>query len=164
MSASPASHLRLIDTFTGEITEYACNNCAGKEHELKELERKFRAQSRELGLLRADKDAEARAHESWPTLMKLHIHWQEKTGHSKARWTTDKFWQALSLWQEFGTKNVAAGIAGIAYQPNSTLLRNGKTEVHDTWKLLFRDSTTLERYIKRRPKDWILPQQFQDRP
>lgn len=154
-------NLRLIDE-KGEVTEYSCPNCAGMEHELKELERKFRAQSRELGLLRSDKDAEARAHESWPILMKLHIYWQEKTGHLKARWVSDKFWQALPLWQEFGTGNIAAGIAGIAYQPNSTRLRNGKIEVHDSWKLLFRDSTTLERYIKRRPKDWILPQQFRD--
>lgn len=158
----PVPNLRLIDE-NGELTPYSCPNCGGMEHELKELERKFRAQSRELGLLRADKDAEARAHESWPTLMKLHIHWQEATGHIKARWTPDKFWQALSLWQEFGTKNIAAGIAGISYEPNSTVLRNGKTETYDSWKLLFRDSTTLERYIKRRPKDWVLPQQFHDR-
>lgn len=157
--SSVRPNLRLIDD-NGELTEYSCPNCTGMEHELKELERKFRAQSRELGLLRADKDAEARAHESWPTLMRLYIYWQEETGHKRARWTPDKFWQALKLWQEYGTGNIAAAISGIAYQPNFTELKNGKTEVHDSWKLLFRDSTTLERYIKRRPNNWVLPRQF----
>ena len=107
-----------------------------------------------------DKDAEARANEAWPTIMALHDYWRVQTGHKRARWTPDKFWMAWPLWTEFKTGNCAAGIAGIAHEPNRKLLKNGRWEMFDSWKLLFRDSVTLERYIKRRPVDWTLPERF----
>lgn len=152
-------HLRLLDE-NGEVTEFACPNCRAVGDEYDELLRKFRSQSRELAELRRDRAAEAREHEAWPTLRALFDYWREQTGHAKAKWTADRFWDALNLWKEFGTGNVAAGIAGIGYQPNRKQLQNGKMEVFDSWELLFRKADTLERYIKRRPAEWELPELF----
>jgi hypothetical protein len=155
-----ARALRVVDEH-GEVHE-ECPSCQAKEDELKELIRKFRGQSRELAELRRDKDAEARAHESWPTLFKLFCYWQEMTGHSKAKWGPGRFWDALPLWGTFGTGNVAAGVAGIAFDANRKPMKNGRVEVFDSWELLFKNAGTLERYIKRRPADWVLPERFKE--
>ena len=125
------------------------------------LERDIRGWTRRYAELQRDKDAEARAHESWPTLMALFAYWREETGHLKARWTGDRFWAALPLWQSFGTGNCAAGVAGIGHEPNRKQLKNGRWEVYNSWELLFRNAGTLERYAKRRPKDWVLPARFE---
>lgn len=152
-------HLRLVDQ-NGEVSEFACPNCQAKDDEFDELLRKFRSQSRELAELRRDRAREAREHEAWPTLKALFDYWREQTGHAKAKWTADRFWHALTLWSDFGTGNCAAGIAGIAHDPNRKQMKNGKWETFDSWELLFRETGTLERYIKRRPVDWVLPDLF----
>jgi hypothetical protein len=157
--ASAAKHLRLVDE-NGEITEFACPHCKHKEDEMTELLKKFRGQSRELAELRRDKDAEARAHDAWPTLTALFMLWRKETGHAKAKWGQGRFWDALPLWKAFGTGNFAAGIAGIAFDPNRKPMKNGTVEVFDSWELLVRNAGTLERYIKRRPSDWVLPAEF----
>ena len=160
MSASPAlhaSHLRLVDE-EGNVTEFSCPHCAGKEHELKELERKMRGLARELGELRRDKDAEARAHRAWPTAVALWEYWVELTGHTRAKWTTDRFWILLPQLRDFGAKNCAAAIAGIAYNPNEKLQRNGKMELYDDWATCFGSAGKVERYIKRRAAGWQLPE------
>jgi hypothetical protein len=124
------------------------------------LERDVRGWAKRFAELQRDKNAEARAHDSWPKIMLLFRYWQEMTGHTRARWTGDRFWLALPLWQEFGTGNCAAGVAGIAHDPNRKPMKNGKVEVYDGWDLLFRSTATLERYIVRRPRGWVLPPQF----
>lgn len=126
------------------------------------LERDVRGWTRRYAELHRDKMAEARMHESWPTLMALFSYWQNLTGHTRARWTGDRFWIALPLWQTFKTGNCAAGVAGIAHDPNRKPMKNGKVETFDSWELLFRNAGTLERYIKRRPSDWVLPPQFEE--
>jgi hypothetical protein len=151
--ASPR-RLYALDLQTGEI---ACPSCQRKEDELAELLRKFRGQSRELAELRRDKDTQARADQAWPILLSLFDYHRVLTGHKRARWTSDRFWCALGIWREFGTGNCAAGIAGIAYEPNCKQLKNGRIEVFDSWELLFRNSGTFERYCRRRPKDWVCP-------
>lgn len=148
----------IIDPDTGEITEFACKSCQGKEHELTELQRKMRGMARELGELRRDKDLEAREHEAWPILLKLFDYWSELTGHTKAQWSSDRFWCALPLWKVKGTGNCAAAIAGIAYDPNTKPRKNGGQEIYDSWELVFKNMGALERYIRRRPRTWTLPE------
>jgi hypothetical protein len=168
MSASPASHLKLIDVSTGEITEHACAGCAKKEDELDELFKKMRGLAHELAVLRRDKLQDARDHQAWPTLYGLFQYWQELSGHTRVKWTTknsgaSKFWIALPLWEEWGTGNFAASIAGLIYQPYEESLKNKKKQRYDDWETLCKDSASIRRYIQRRPADWTLPSQFEDK-
>ena len=167
--AQPAKHLRVVegavDHESGELLPPTVENLqaeiASLNDELTGAIRALKGESRRLEELKRDKAAEARAHEAWPTILGLFDYWREQTGHRRTKWVPDKFWMAWPLWREYGTGNCAAGVAGIGYQPNKQRLDNGKVEVYDSWKLLFRDSVTLERYIKRRPADWILPARFE---
>ena len=151
-------HPRVIDE-QGEILD-ECPECSGKDHELRELQRKMKGMARELGELRADKNREALEHKAWPYLVRLFQFWQQQCNHPRARWSSARFWSALHLFDTWGPANFAAAIAGIAFQPNSRQLKNGKWEIYDSWELLTRDSGTFERYIKRRPRNWQCPQQF----
>ncbi len=132
------------------------------EDQLAGAEKEIRAWRSRYSDLKRDREDEARRHAAWPTLVALFDYWRELSGHTKAQWSADRFWQALPLWRAWGTGNVAAGIAGITYQPNSKLLRNGKLEVYNSWKLLFKDTETMERYIRRRPKGWQLPDHLKE--
>lgn len=158
-----AAHLRVVqvDEETGELVGDGCPSCQALQHELDELIRKFKGQSRELGEIRRDKDAEARAHEAWPTAVKLFEYWKSLTGHKRARWTEDRFWLILPHLRKLGSANCAAAIAGIAYQHYAQPRKNGTTEHFDGFETCFKDTGRVEAYVKRRPKDWVLPPEFE---
>lgn len=158
------AHLRVVqlDENTGEILDAIpeCPHCAGKQHELDELVRKMKGLARELGEMRRDKDAEAREHQAWPTAVKLWEYWKEQTGHKRSKWKEDRFWLLLPRLQTFGSENCAAAIAGIAYQHYTEQRKNGSTEHYDSWDCCFGSTEKTEKYIKRRPKNWVLPAEF----
>jgi len=153
-------HLRVVDE-NGEILD-GCPECVGKDHELRELQRKMKAMARELGILRSNRAAEAVEHRAWPILVRLFQYWQQQCNHPRSRWNPQRFWDALPLLGTWGAANFAAAIAGIAFQPNARQLKNGKWEVYDSWELLTRDSGTFERYMRRRPKGWECPGVFRE--
>jgi len=153
-------HLRIIDE-QGEILDQ-CPECNGKDHELRELQRKMKGMARELGELRAERNREALEHKAWPFLVRLFQLWQQECKHPRSRWSPTRFWAALHLFDTWGPANFAAAIAGIAYQPNARQLKNGKWEIYDSWELLTRDNGTFERYMKRRPRGWQCPMQFKE--
>jgi hypothetical protein len=156
VAAEPARHLAIVEAVEVDPQAQAfLDTIAGLEHDVRSWARRYAE-------LQRDKNAEARAHDSWPTLSALFTYWRQLTGHGRARWTGDRFWLALPLWQTFGTGNCAAGVAGIAHDPNRKPMKNGKVEVFDSFELLFRNAGTLERYIRRRPRGWVLPPQFKE--
>ncbi len=130
------------------------------------LERDIRGWARRYADLQRDKNAEAAAHQAWPTLLALFKYWQTLTGHTRVKWMTKrcgaaKFWLALPIWEEWGTGNFAAGIAGFAYDPYTKPIKNGKLEVYSDWETLCKDSGAMRRYIGRRPLDWVLPPELE---
>lgn len=178
---SAARHLHVaedligeVDPVTGELhtdqasLEHALRAAHGelqaKDHELDELIRKFKGQSRELGELRRDRDREAREHEAWPTLVKLHKYWRQQTGHTRVTFTPASFWVALPQLKNWGLGNLAAGVAGIAHDPNRRQLKNGKWETYDDWETLMRNQGNVRRYIGRRPEGWELPGELAEEP
>lgn len=88
----PARKLHLVDPISGEITEAGCPHCANWETTYQELERKQRGLLLQLGQLRADRDAKARAHGKWQAALSVFRYWQSLTGHSRADFTPDRFW------------------------------------------------------------------------
>lgn len=154
------SQLKLVDEH-GEIYD-ECPECRAKEGELGELYRKFKGQSRELAELRRDKEAEARDHKLWPIILQLFGYWQEQTGHKRVKWSPEHFWSALPLVVNWGVGNCAAAIAGAAHDPWTKETKNGKMEKYDDWETVFKNSGSVRRYINRRPRDWSLPEQFEE--
>lgn len=84
MAKLQARHLHIVDAETGEALD-ECPTCG-------EWARKYNGALSQIGQLRADKDAEARAHENWPVAHAIFRYWQDKTGHDQAEFTGDRFW------------------------------------------------------------------------
>src|SRR5437870_5016340 len=155
MPQAERAHLRVVDE-QGELHE-DCPGCIERQHALDELARKYQGALSQIGRLRADKDAEARAHEAWPSLLALFRYWGELTGHTRVAWTSEHFWCALPMLKVWGGGNLAAAIAGIAHDPNRKRRANGSWEVYDDWQTCLRNSGNVRRYIGRRPQGWTLP-------
>lgn len=85
-------NLHLVDPETGEVTEEACPHCGNWETTYAELERKYRGALLQIGNLRADREAKARAHGKWQAAVSIFRYWQSLTGHSRADFTPDRFW------------------------------------------------------------------------
>ena len=162
--ASAAKHLTAVVDPTPIDPQYQA-----MQDTIDGLQRDIRGWARRYADLQRDKNAEAAAHEAWPTLLALFKYWRVLTGHTRTKWVTKqcgaaKFWVALPIWEEWGTGNFAAGIAGIAYQPHTNPNRNGRIESYTDWETLCKNSGAMRRYIGRRPSDWVLPDQFKEVP
>jgi hypothetical protein len=84
-ASDPKRHLRLVDPDTGEIlAEPDCRTCS-------EWARKYHGLLSQMGQLRKDLEAEARADEAWPTAIGIFRYWQRLTGHERASFTPERF-------------------------------------------------------------------------
>jgi hypothetical protein len=148
MAAKPRS-LRLVDPETGEITEKDCPGCAQWETTYAELERKYRGALSQIGNLRADKEAEARADKLWGVAVALFHEWKIATGHTRSGWTGDRFWLCRPYLQHDGFPTCRYAVWGVAAHPNTKQVTKGYTERYDDFELVFRSRATFERYANR---------------
>jgi hypothetical protein len=160
MPASPASHLKLIDEVTGEITEAACNGCAHKEDELQELFRKMRGLAAENAELKRDRQHEAESHKYWPIISRMFQLWQTECKHPKSEWNWQRFEMALPfvVGKKYGVEKCLRAIAGAAYDPWKKLQRNGIYSRRDGWDAIFGKPGEFESFCNRAPKDWVCPE------
>ena len=56
--------------------------------------------------------------------------------------------------------NLAAAIAGLAYDPYTKVQKNGKTKKYNDWETLLKSAGALETYMARRPVGWECPEEF----
>jgi len=148
------SPLRLVDPETGEITENGCPDCKTKQFQLDELTRKYHGALGQIGRLRADREAEARQHELFPRAIRLFDIWREQTRHLNCDWTSERFWACVPALKAFDDYWIERAIAGLAYQPFTKTMRNGKTERYDRWETLFSKVANIEVYANRAPLDF----------
>jgi hypothetical protein len=139
--------LRLVDEH-GELHE-ECPTCREWELTYQELERKYRGALSQIGNLRADRDAEAAAHELWGKAIAVFTEWRIATGHMKSRWSADRFWLVHPYLRDDGMALCRAAVWGIAAHPNTRQVTKDYTEVYDDFELVFRNRATFERYACR---------------
>lgn len=145
----PASHLRLIDPDTGELTEAACPTCKDRAFQLDELTRKYHGVLAQLGKMRADKTAEAKAHKWWGLAISLFQDWKMVTGHYRSGWTAERFWLCQPFLESDGYATCRFAVWGLAACPNVKRITDDYQEVYDDWELCFRTRATFERYANR---------------
>jgi len=150
--ATSTAKLRLIDPETGEITEAACPSCAGKEHELAELQRKMRGLARELGELREVKRLEAEADKLWPVGVRVFAYHNRLLNHPGAEWNVKRFTMvARELRKKNGLERCLRGIAGKAAD------RWAREHGHTTFDDVFETAKKFEKCLAKAPADWTMP-------
>jgi hypothetical protein len=139
--------LRLVDEH-GEVHEQ-CPGCVEWQLTYSELERKYRGALSQIGNLRADKDAEAQAHQLWGKAIAVFTEWRIATGHMKSRWSADRFWLVMPYLRDDGMAFCRSAVWGIAAHPNRKQVTPGYSETYDDFELVFRNRATAERYARR---------------
>lgn len=158
-----ARHLQVVvvDTDTGEKTDEECPGCVEHETHVRKLESDLRGKRLRIAALEADRDAEARAHGAWPRAVRLFDIWREATGHLKAQWSPDRFWECLPALRAFDDYWIERAIGGLAYDPHTKRAKNGDEVRFDSWETLFGKGTgttvNIGKYAERAPRDWTPP-------
>ena len=131
--------------------EILCENCVAREHEVHELLKKLRGQSRELGELRADKQAEAEADPLWPMGIRLFRYWQAVCRHPRAEWTPQRFEMVRRRLRQPGLETCLRAIAGVhadAWRVQKRL---------DLWEHIFESQKAFETCLAKCPASWTAP-------
>jgi hypothetical protein len=139
--------LRLVDEH-GEIHE-ECPSCVEWERTYRELERKYRGALSQIGSLRADREAEARAHQFWDRAIAVFWEWKIATGRVRSQWSADRFWLVMPYLRDDGLAFCRSAVWGIAAHPNRKEITPGYSEVYNDFELAFRNRANAERYARR---------------
>ncbi len=142
------------------IQEALEDECAGLHDELAELLKKFKGQSRELAELRRDKQAEAEEDALWPLAVRLFTYWRRVSGHSRAKWTYERFSPFVRdlLHEPDGLERALRAISGC-------LSDAWRVERHlDLWEDILGSHKSLERCLAKCPKNWQPPPGYEKAP
>ena len=126
-----------------------CENCqpilVQQEDTIAGLQETIRRQAGALGKVRREDPAKrARDHDQWDRCALLFKVWQRATGHTRSRFTVDRFLAALPFLESFEDEVIGRAIEGIAHDPFKTIRKNGTEHRHDGWQLLFKSTDHFE--------------------
>jgi hypothetical protein len=143
----------LIDP-NGEVVSDQCANCQAVEDQLSGAQKEIAGWRARYANLAREKDAAARVSEWWPQAVLLFGFWKERTGHTRSKWTYDRFHECEPMLRRYGMTMCERAIAGVAFQPYTKVRRNGTVQKFDAWHTVFKGATAIEEYACRAPRDW----------
>jgi hypothetical protein len=142
---SPTTDFR-VDDELHERLQRAQDEIAGHLHTI-------RSQSSRIGKLKRTTDA-SRDHADWDRCLGLFRTWQRATGHTRSRFTSDRFKAALPFLSAYEDEMIIRAISGLAFDPYISRRKNGTEQRHDGWDLLFKSADKLEEFSNRAPLEW----------
>lgn len=145
-----ARHLQLVNTETGELVDAdSCPGCKERDRTINEWKRKFNGVLSQLGKLRADKEAEARADQLWPHAVAIFRYWQERTSHHKAEFTVERFEIIAKRLRTHGPEECRRAIDGCLlsdwHQKRGPASKR-KGEVFDSLPIIFEKQDNWEKF------------------
>lgn len=181
MSALPDRHLRpvpeevpliVVNPQTGERVGTLAEHKQPVEDALAGAERDLNKWRTLHAKLLRDKEGEARESELWPRALEVFDYWRVECKHPLAEWTYDRFelirphlersntgkGKAKKLTPEMVERNVEIcklAVDALAFDPYTTLGKNGRLIRHDGLHLAFADADTLEKRCKLAPAERI---------
>jgi hypothetical protein len=157
--SEPARHLRLVDSETGEFTEYGCERCKAVEvGDVEALKDEITRLSRKITAMQRDKEQERRDDPDRILIVELFNLWREVAGHPKSMLGGDRFdaiKSALKLCrrehgEERGNEIVRLAIEGIGAHPyvvNGQRVPKGTpAQRHDRIGIALDGSENIERF------------------
>lgn len=161
--AEPRRDLRLVDPETGEILN-RCPQCGEFEKQLAGAEKEIRAWRTRYANLKADKDAEAKAHGLWGWAVALFQEWKQATNHMRSGWNAERFWLCQPYLEQDGFVVCRWAVWGIALMPMTKTLSTGLVERYDSFELCFRTRAHFERNVNRGRSHPIAKKWYGERP
>lgn len=141
---------------TGEI-EVADPRVKPLQAQIDGAEREIRAWRARYAALAEDKDKKAQNHPLYPRVKEMFKYWRKACRHPRSGFKTAHFEMALPFFEDkkrYGEEMCRRAIAGAAFDPFITQLKNGKQERHDHWELIFKSAKNFERFCNKAPHGW----------
>lgn len=145
----------VVDLATGEVVE-GCRTCAEYLDQIAGLERDLRAWRARYADAVRDREREAREHPVYPHMEAIFAYWRNATGHTRSKYTAERFWLALPFLEKYGFERVLAAIDGAGFDPYITTRKNGTKKHHNGWELIFRSEDKFEEFERRVPPEVLL--------
>jgi hypothetical protein len=158
--------IRYVDVASGELVE-SCPTCEERDAVIQKLEYQHRSDLSRISRLEGSAEKKARKHKLWGEIEAAHEWWRLATGHFGVTFTPEDFAQALPRWKELGRGRAnpiagfLKGVAGIASDPSTKRMKNGRIQAFDSWELLTRSQPKFLEFCDRAPgredtDDWKL--------
>lgn len=151
--------LRLVDG-DGVVHNDRDSLIATLNQEIRELEDQLEGAEREVRAWRAryadavrDVEKEAKRHPLYAKAEELFGEWQTLTGHTRSKWSVDRFKVVQPFLKKDGYDLCLLAIQGAAFDPYTKPRANGTMKRFDDWELVFRDRYKFEEFCNRAPKD-----------
>jgi hypothetical protein len=124
--------------------------------------------SYKLEELKRDKEAEAKEHELWDTILDLHSLWRHAAGEAegkskpkRSQLTGERFWLALPFLKKHGERMCQRAIIGRCFDHFTGKRGNGSPVHYLEWERIFGSkgqgataAANFEESANRAPKDW----------
>lgn len=163
--------LRLVNADTGETFDLAAH-VQELQDQIAGLQRDIRGWASRYGELKRDRQAEAEESPVWPAALRVFDYWRQQCRHPRSEWTLDRFemirphlersntgkGKAAKLTPDLIARNeeiCKLAVDGIAFDPYTTVGKNGRQIVHDGLHLVFGDTDALEKRCKMAPAERI---------
>lgn len=154
----------VVDSTTGEPVERSDQTPGMLEDSLVQTERQLRTANGRITRMNRDEEHEARKNARWEEAEAVHTWWRLATGHFGVKFTAEDFKHVLPRLKERGPIGVLKTVAGAAFDPGTTTMKNGRQMVYDDWELLNRSRAKADNFAKRAPgsenghewKRWLL--------
>jgi hypothetical protein len=154
----------IVDTTTGEEIERSDSTPRQLEDTLVQTERQLRMANARVTRMQRDEEHEARKNKLWEEAETVHTWWRLATGHFGVKFTAEDFKHVAPRLKERGPIGVLRAIAGAAFDPGSTTMKNGRQMVYDDFELINRSRTKADNFAQRAPgsenshewKRWLL--------
>lgn len=159
-----SARYRIVDSTTGEVVEHHDETPGTLSDSLVQLERQLRMANARITRMQRDEEHVARKNKLWAEAEAVHTWWRLATGHFGTKFTAEDFKHVAPRLKERGPIGVLKAIAGAAFDPGSTTMKNGRQMFYDDWELINRSKAKADNFAKRAPgsenghewKRWLL--------
>lgn len=140
------SHLRVVDTETGQVHEAPgeCAHCAEAMAEAETWEQEVLKLKRQVKRLMEDRDQKMRNDKDFPMARELFEEWQRETGHPRARFDRNRI--ALALTTVKAYREDREKLSWVIQFGRHLAFVDERGHKHDSFGLLFRDAEHIEGY------------------
>lgn len=142
--------LRVVDTETGEVHE-GCPGCSEAERTLVQYEKDIRILKAKITKLERDIEIDARKDPLWDEGEGVFQWYALSCNHENQRFEAEELYLVKPHLKREGPIECLKAIAGAAYDPYHSELKNGRRKPNDAWEQIFRNKAKFQSFVEKAP-------------
>ncbi len=143
---------RHLHAITGELREDQPQTLADALDQLAGAENNVRSMRAQMAALKREIAGEVdREHDHFPRAIALFRYWQERTGHERMEFTSDRFALVLPFLKRHDDATLREAIRGAEFDPFIVTRKNGRQHAHNGWHQIFASEDKMQSFRERAP-------------